>query len=303
MIIAKTTEAIKLQGNLGEQTIQLLEASKLWWEVKKEPLFTGMGIPTESFGIIKQGNANEEKWLGTVGKQYEPYQNTQMAETIIQASVGIGSTFRGGTLKEGKKVFIQVGIEDEKIENDTVKRYLTCLNSHDGSTAIGFGSSNTVVVCQNTFYRSYGQVEKIRHTISAEARIKVVAEELRKTLLNDCELMTNYKRMTDHKLDRPLFNDIVKILFKEDATNQTKELSTAKVNQMKKFVEVTESELASHGETMWGLFNAVTFFENHERKNKGEKTMMLGTSYSNMNNSYNAIMNWIDSRTAKTILA
>jgi hypothetical protein len=68
MILAKTTEAIKLQGNLGEQTIQLLEASKLWWEVKKEPLFTGMGIPTESFGIIKQGNANEEKWLGTVGK-------------------------------------------------------------------------------------------------------------------------------------------------------------------------------------------------------------------------------------------
>jgi hypothetical protein len=54
---------------------------------------------------------------------------------------------------------------------------------------------------------------------------------------------------------------------------------------------------------MWGLFNAVTFFENHERKNKGEKTVMLGTSYSNMNNSYNAIMNWIDSRTAKTILA
>jgi hypothetical protein len=84
------------------------------------------------------------------------------------------------------------------------------------------------------FLRSYGQVEKIRHTISAEARIKVVAEELRKTLLNDCELMTNYKRMVDHKLDRPLFNDIVKILFKEDATNQTKELSTAKVNQMKK---------------------------------------------------------------------
>jgi hypothetical protein len=109
--------------------------------------------------------------------------------------------------------------------------------------------------------------------------------------------------MVDHKIHRPLFGDIVKILFKEDTTNHSKVLSTAKINQMKKFIEVAESEIASHGETMWGLFNAVTFFENHERKAKGEKTMMLGTSYSNMNNSYNAIMNWIDSRTAKTILA
>jgi hypothetical protein len=47
----------------------------------------------------------------------------------------------------------------EIIGRSEVKRWLTCLNSHDGSTSVGFGSSNTVVVCQNTFFRALGYEE------------------------------------------------------------------------------------------------------------------------------------------------
>jgi len=299
MVFAKSTESIKLQGNIGEQTIQLLEASDTFWNVSKRPLYADGGFPTESFGIFKDHETNPE-WLGTVGKQYQAYQNGTMAETLIKASEGIGSTFRGGHLKEGKKVFFQVAIQDEKVANDTVKRFLTAINSHDGSTSIGFGSSNTVVICQNTFYMAYKEVEKVRHTESAEERVRIVAEELRKTLLNDSQLMQNYKRMADVKIDNGMTSKIIKLLFegKEESESQ---LSTRKRNQIDKFANVYQSELASHGETAWGLFNAVTYFENHVRTAKKDNTqnVMLGTGYSNMNKSYSEIMAWIEDHSTK----
>lgn len=302
-------EGIQLSGNIGEQTVQLCESAGLMWEVKKEPLFTGQGIRTESFGIIRQDN---QQWLGTVGNQYHPVQNWTLAETIIKASEGLGDSFRGGSIKNGGKVFIQMELADEHIANDTVKRHITALNSHDGTTSIGFGSSNTVVVCQNTFYRAYREIEKFRHTMSAEHRIKIAAEALNATIKNDNRIMESYKRMAEKKFDKFIFGSIMKTLFDTDLDTQTKDVSTVKKNQISTFVNRTlPRELASHGETVWGLFNAVTFHENHvvnTRKTEDvsasdyrNQRIMIGSSYRKMNKTYEQIMAWLDENTAELV--
>lgn len=295
MIALKKTESIELQGNIGEQTFQLVEAANLAWKVTKEPLFTGNGIRTESFGIIRSDN---EQWLGTVGRQYEVMQNWDLAEIIVKAADGISSQFRGGYIGGGEKTFIQVALADEKIERDTVKRFITALNSHDGSTSIGFGSSNTVVVCQNTFYRAYREVQKFRHGLSAAIRISAADEDLRKAVQNDVELMTSYKRMAETKIEKPIFERIVKTLFNEELNVSPVEISTRKKNQMQEFNTVVEKELASHGETLWGLFNAVTYYENHivSAKKNSEEKAMIGGGFRKMNASYDTIMTWIEER-------
>ena len=132
-------------------------------------------------------------------------------------------------------------LPDYKIENDTVKRWLTAINSHDGSTSIGFGSANTVVICQNTFYKAFKEVEKFRHTLSAKQRVDAAKIHLMATLNSDNHLMEQYSRMADFKSagHEKIFEKIVKNLFKVDAsTVENKDVSTRKANQIDKFNNV-----------------------------------------------------------------
>lgn len=284
---------------LQEKTFEILENTNLNWSVNKKPLLSNCGLSTESFGLFRNDN---NKWLGTVGKRYVPYQNAALVETIVKASEGISNTIVGGSFGQGKKVYLQISLEDKQIENDTVKRYITAINSHDGSTSIAFGSTNTVVVCTNTFYIAYKQLSKVRHTLKAEEKIEMARKELMRSINSDNELMENYERMTEHPVDKPIFSKIIDTLFKESMEKNRGEISTRKANQMNKFNNVLEQELASHGNTLWGLFNAVTYYTNHIKprdKNKKDEYVMTGEGAKLNFSTYQDIMNFINSKEKK----
>ena len=64
---------IKFIMNKFEKTFEVLQNTELNWNVIKKPLFTEDGLTTESNGLFRSDN---NKWLGTVGNQYEVYQNS-----------------------------------------------------------------------------------------------------------------------------------------------------------------------------------------------------------------------------------
>jgi phage/plasmid-like protein (TIGR03299 family) len=287
-----TQEVIADKSVIYNKTFELLTDTKTNWGVTKKPLTCPDGYPTESFGIYRNDN---NKWLGTVGKTYEIMQNSTLAENIIEASMDISDKFRGGELYDGKKVYYQAQLKDEQIANDTIKRYITGLNSHDGSSSIGFGFTNTVVVCQNTFYMAMKEVNRFRHSASAHQRVELAREEIRRTLKAESSLMDNYKRMADTKISSVVTKRVVADLFKfleEDFDKDVKDFSTKKVNDLSKFNQILESELKSHGSTLWGLFNAVTWKTNHQdvKGDKGLENVMVGTGYRKNLNAYNIIV-------------
>jgi phage/plasmid-like protein (TIGR03299 family) len=285
-------EVIADKSVIYNKTFELLTDTKTNWGVTKKPLACPDGYPTESFGIYRNDN---NKWLGTVGKTYEMMQNATLAENIIEASMDISEKFRGGELYGGKKVYYQAQLQDTHIANDTIKRYVTGLNSHDGSSSIGFGFTNTVVVCQNTFYMAMKEVNRFRHSASAHQRVELAREEIRRTLKAESSLMDNYKRMADTKISTAVTKKVIADLFKfaeEDFDKETKDFSTKKVNDIAKFSEILESELNSHGQTLWGLFNAVTWKTNHQdvKAEKGLENVMVGSGYRKNLNAYNIIV-------------
>jgi phage/plasmid-like protein (TIGR03299 family) len=291
----QTTNAQELIADksvIYNKTFELLTDTKTNWGVTKKPLTCLDGFPTESFGIYRNDN---NKWLGTVGKTYEMMQNATLAENIIEASMDISEKFRGGELYGGKKVYYQAQLQDTHIANDTIKRYVTGLNSHDGSSSIGFGFTNTVVVCQNTFYMAMKEVNRFRHSASAHQRVELAREEIRRTLKAESSLMDNYKRMADTKISTAVTKRVIADLFKfaeEDFDKETKDFSTKKINDISKFKEILDSELSSHGQTLWGLFNAVTWKTNHQdvKEGKGLENVMIGTGYKKNLNAYNIIV-------------
>ncbi len=281
--------------NKFEKTFEVLQNTELNWNVIKKPLFTEDGLTTESNGLFRSDN---NKWLGTVGNQYEVYQNSDLVETIVEASSEISNEIKGGYLKQGKKVFLQIALPDSYVANDTVKRYITALNSHDGTSSIAFGSTNTVVVCQNSFYRAHKKLSKIRHTMTAKQKVSSTKNKLIESLSLDNELITSYERMTDFNIDKPIFAETIHNLFKEDVNVKEKEISTRKKNQMKEFNNVLDKELESHGKSLWGLFNAVTYYTNHIKPKKSEKDeyIMVGEGARLNLMTYESILNYMDSK-------
>ena len=274
------------------KTFDLLEDTKTNWSVNKKPLTCADGFPTESFGIYRNDN---NKWLGTVGKQYEVMQNANLAQNIIEASLDVSEKFRGGELFGGKKVYYQAQLSDTQIANDTIKRYVTGLNSHDGSSSIGFGFTNQVVVCQNTFHIAMKDVSRFRHTASAKQRVEMARNEINRILHIESGLMDNYKRMADVKISTAVTKRVIADLFgfnDEDFDKNTTDFSTKKINEISKFKEILDSELNSHGQTLWGLFNAVTWKTNHQdvKEGKGLENVMVGSGYKKNLNAYNIIV-------------
>lgn len=286
----------------SEKVFEILEATGLNWTVNQIPLISKSedvklnNLATNSSGIFRNDNGS---WLGTVSEKYTPYQNHQLAETIVMASEGFGlDVNRGGTLGGGRKVYLQTELKTEFIGKSDVKRYITALNSHNGTSSIGFGSSNTVVVCQNTFYKAYRDINKFRHTASASDRIKLAMIDLRRAIELDEKLMKNFKIMSETPLNDEIFANILKKCFDADKNAKTSDTSTQKVKQLQAVNTAISTELDLEGATLWGLFNGVTRYTNHYTKSKDKQEyVMVGGGYQTNLLAYEEIMAWIENNT------
>lgn len=293
-----------------EKTMNLLEKTGLNWEVRKEQFTHASGMPTPHYGIFRYDNGSDTptSCLGAVKERYRTFQNHEMADTLISATESLGiETERGGSLDGGRKVYLQAKLRDEYVGNSAVKRYITCLNSHDGSASIGFGSTNTVVVCENTFFHAYKDSEKFRHTASAKDRIENAVKQFRQTMDLDKKLFDNFKRMSEIAPKESVVQAVLNSMFNVDVKNMSRdEVSTRKVNQMQDFARAYDIERQLEGDTLWGLFNAVTRYTNHMAAPSSDKKieyLMTGTGYDINNASYDTIMSWIEANTAPKIFS
>lgn len=306
-----TTKTTNMNIDKLEKSMQLLEKTGLNWEVRKEQFTHTSGMATPHYGIFRYDNGSETptRCLGAVKDRYRTFQNYEMADTLITATESIGiTTERGGELDGGRKVYLQAKLDDEFVGKSAIKRYITVLNSHDGSASIGFGSTNTVVVCENTFFHAYKDSEKFRHTASAKDRIETAVQQFRKTMDLDKNLFDNFKRMSELAPTDSIVQAVLNSMFKVDVSTASRtDVSTRKVNQMQDFARAYDIERQLEGDTLWGLFNAVTRYTNHmaSPSNAEKKTeyLMTGSGYDINNASYDTIMSWINANTAPKIIS
>src|SRR5690606_10334310 len=181
--------------SIEEQTFDLLEGTGLNWTVTKEALVSVEGNkPTTSFGLFRKDNGSH---LATVTKRYQIYQNYELAEAIIQATHEIGlQTTRGGQLDGGKRVYLQAELPEVHIGKSGVQRWMTGIGVHGGGS-VGFGSTDVVIVCRNTFYKAYGDLSKFRHTASIQDRVKEFIQGIKIALGIAEQQIETYKIMAN----------------------------------------------------------------------------------------------------------
>ena len=282
-----------------EKVFQVLEATGLNWTVNKKELVSVDGLNTESFGMFRNDN---NQWLGTVGKRYEPYQNHKLVSNMVDITSAVDlDVTRGGVLSKGKKVFLQAKLPDDIVGNSGIKRWLTTTNSHDGTSAITLGYSNMVIACSNSFHAASKGSNRFRHTINADANIQDNVKQIQLTLANEMQLIETFKAMQATTIKDEAVDRTVRSLFGIGLDTMQDDISTRKRNQVETFSNNLVTEINTHGKTMWSLFNAVTRYTNHEIAPQEEDAknnfLMNGGGFKMSNLGYAEVMKFVDANT------
>ncbi|MFI5137719.1 MAG: DUF932 domain-containing protein, partial [Sphingobacteriales bacterium] len=188
----------KAWHNLGQiisdypTSAEAIKHAGLNYIVEKRPLFT---YDTDNFksdpdtdiiipeievpNFFATIRTDTEQVLGVVGNDYEVVQNVNafdFFDSIVGGKDGILYE-TAGALGNGERIFITAKLPDYiKVgRNDLIEQYLFLTTSHDGYGSITAAFTPIRVVCENTLnaaIRNHSNSIKIRHTVSANDRLK-----------------------------------------------------------------------------------------------------------------------------------
>ena len=267
---------------------EILVAHNLDFRIEKEQLLSATGKPTPFYGLF---NDKTGECINSVKEGYTVSQNDEVVELVLRGMEGFGelSVSKAGSLNGGRKVFIQLGIDGMSIVgSERIKRYVTIIDSNDGSTGLSVGIGELVMSCQNQFFKFYksGQ-SKLRHTASLTQRIKEIPYLIEMALSESLKLTETYKQFQSTPVTRKLADEMVKYILGFDRNMSIKtdsELSTRSRNAMDSLYNHIEKETNQKGMNLFGLFSGVTSWTTHEksaprRENGREESIMTGTNY------------------------
>lgn len=283
--------------NTQNKVSEILMANGLDFTIEKAPMFAmdknGNQVPSEYFGLI---NTKTNEVINTVKEGYTVSQNSEVVELVLRGIEPFGndiSVTKGGSLNGGRRMFLQLAINgDGKVGNDTIKKYITIIDSNDGSTGLSVGIGDFTMSCSNQFFKFYksGQ-SKFRHTASLERRIKEIPFLIETALSESIKQIQIYNQFASTEVSRDLANKMVKHLLGFDkvytSVETLSEKSTRSINKMDALYNAIEREMNSKGNTLWGLHSGITYYTTHElsapKRDNGKLEVLLQGNGYNMN--------------------
>lgn len=284
---------------INERVNEILVNNNLDFRIEKEMLLSATGRPTPYYGLF---NSKSGECLNSVKDSYVVSQNDEVIELVLRGMEGFGelSVQKAGSLNGGRKVFVQLAIEGmQKVGDERIKRYVTIIDSNDGSTGLGVSIGELVMSCQNQFYKFYKNSQsKLKHTASLTQRIKEMPYLIETVLSENMRLTETYKQFQSTEITKGLADEMVKNLLGFDRLMSIKkeaELSTRSLNAMNELYAHIEKETNQKGMNLFGLFSGVTSWVTHaksapRRENGREESIMCGTNYQTNNKAFEFTM-------------
>lgn len=240
-----------------------------------------------------------EQVLGVVGKDYQIVQNIDafsFFDSIVGGSDGILYE-TAGALGNGERIFITAKLPGyiRVGKDDFIEKYLFLTTSHDGFGSITAAFTPVRIVCNNTLnaaLRNHAGAIKIRHTASANDRLKVAHKlmGISNTMADELQGIFNHWstiRITDKDVKKLI--SVAMSPNRETLSNllagKTDELSATYTNMVDKVYQYAMSsptqQMETTAGTLFGTYNAVTGYFQNVRGYKNEeakfKSIIEGT--------------------------
>jgi hypothetical protein len=287
-----------LVGSVKEQRDEILKKHGLDFKIVKGVLHMNLEtadgngiveIPTEYYGLY---NDKAKKVINTVKKGYQVSQNDEIIEMVLKGIRGFGDlkVSKAGSIHDGRKVFIQLEIDGyARVGQDKIKRYITVLDSNDGSSGLSVGIGDLTMSCANQFFKFYKAGEmKAKHAGKLEAKIEEFPALITLALSNSMQLIDAYNEFERTPCTQELLNTLVHDLLGYDRMFTPSDILEAKNNRaianMNNLYNHIEKETNQKGFNLWGLHSGVTSWTTHQkqapsRPNGRTESAMCGTNY------------------------
>lgn len=291
---------------------EILTNHGLDFRIEKLPsvaLRKGMGIDGEGNFTEVQTTINTPYFMlyndktgeiiNSVKKGYEVSQNDEILELMLEGIQQLPSEYQNtlsvktaGSINGGRKVFLQLAIEgDGFVNGDRIKRYITLIDSNDGSTGLSVGVGDLTMSCQNQFFQfnKSGQ-SKFKHTASLKARKYEIKTLVETQLKESFQLIETYNEFAKVDVTDKDIHQAVKNVYGYSRLDN--ELPTRVVNVLDVLYNDIGTEIAQKGKTVWGLHSGFTRWSTHNR-NAPKRThgriesLMLTGNYKMNQKSFN----------------
>ena len=273
---------------------EILTNNGLDFRIEKAPMVAintlGQQVESPYFGLI---NSKTNEVINTVKKGYTVSQNDEVVELVLLGMEKFGSELtvsKAGALNGGGKVFLQLAIEGNSlVGSDIIKRYVTVIDSNDGSTSLSIGIGDLTMSCSNQFFKFYKKGNaKFRHTASMQQKLNEIPFLIETALNESLRQIEIYNRFASTEVSRNLAHKLVKAILGYDkqitSIEEMSKKSTASINIMDKVYNHIEKETNQKGFNIWGLHSGITSYTTHEistpnRDNARVESMLLGSAY------------------------
>ncbi|GAC1661494.1 MAG: hypothetical protein NVS9B7_29510 [Flavisolibacter sp.] len=235
-------------------------------------------------------NSKSNEIINSVKSGYTVSQNEEVVKMVLGGIAPFGDRLKvtkGGSLNGGRKVYLQIEVEGfSKVGEDLIKKFITVIDSNDGSTGLSIGIGDLTMSCQNQFWKFYKSGEaKFRHTATLEQKIQTIPYLIKTALNESMQMVELYNRFQSTPITRELTHKLVNYLLGTDRTDaKLSEQSTRTINQMNELYGNIETEMIGKGLNLWGLHSGVTRWTTHDksaptRENGRIESSMIGTNY------------------------
>lgn len=262
-----------------QQKKQILKQLGLDFTIEKHPVTLARRIDektveyvkTEDYGLY---NSKSGEVIKTgLKKGYAVSQNDDVLELVLKGMEGFGdlSIQKGGSIHGGRKVYFQLGIEGHgKVGNDTIKRYVTVIDSNDGSTGLSVGIGDLTMSCQNQFFRFYKEAQsKLRHTDSLAKRMIEIPHLIEFALSQSLRQIELYNAFESTSITKDLAHQMVQHLLGIDRVLTDENILMKKpksaIEPMDALYRHIEKETNQKGMNLWGLHSGITSWTSHEK--------------------------------------
>lgn len=291
-----TREALRITNNdwLVDK-VTMMTAPKIQYvldEKTKEPAVDGDGNKivdrdksenSDLFGIynpvqVMTVRRDMRTYLGTVGTGYKVVQNTDFCDFFDEALGQDAACINAvGTLgRFGARIFLVAQVPEmlEVVPGDPVERHILLTNTHDGT-----GSIEARFIAwrreSDTMVHTPGEVVKIRHTKNAKKRLALAHTVLAKNKQYWERAKRAYAYMAKHDVNEQRMREFLEAMFPDiveydkdgnEIDRRTSPQAQAARDAIEALFKGEAPGADRAGQTAWGLYNAVAYFVDHDRK-------------------------------------
>ena len=201
--------------------------------------------------------------LGITSSAYTVFQNSELRALVApMVEEGLLEITNIGYLGTGAKVFVQAQMtESYRVAGEEHKGSLTILNSHDGSSALAAGVTDTRVICSNTFASALTDLDtRLRHTSDIATRALDIATTINFVNEGMAKFAEASEALAATRCTEDTLNELITAAYGRET-----------VRARNQIVEFYRSGVGNEGKTLWDGLNGLTQFITHESNKKEGK--------------------------------